>query len=144
MSTEASAAAGASGTPLAFLQSIAQSDPSPQALHLLSGEIVSLLKQSTDLCAPYLYAVAKQFPAYHVAISNASVAEAHADNRAVASRENDASQSLSTIVSVRTMRMNIYFCHNTSLPRALIFSFFLVLLKIKDNRVCRESMSTSN
>ncbi|GAX17234.1 hypothetical protein FisN_10Lh089 [Fistulifera solaris] len=99
MSTEASATAGASETPLNFLQSIAQSDPSPQVLHLLSEEIASLIKQSTDLCAPYLYAVAKQFPAYHVAISSASVAEAHADNRAVASRENDPSQSLSTIVS---------------------------------------------
>jgi hypothetical protein len=108
MSTEAPETAGASETPLTFLQTIAQSAPSPQALHLLSGEIVSFIKQSTDLCAPYLYAVAKQFPACNVAISSATVAEAHTDNRGVASRENDPSQSLSTILNVCNKRTSVF------------------------------------
>ena len=87
-------------SPLTFLQTAAQSPPSHQFLPQLAGDIVSLLKQSPDLSAPYLYAVAQHFSSFHVAISNGAVA-ASAGTTATVFREGDRSQYMTTILNVR-------------------------------------------
>lgn len=101
MRTEPSGAPPAvlESSPLTYLQSVAQSPPSHQFLPHLAGDIVSSLKQSSELSAPYLYAVAQHYPTFRVAISSAAMAPPDGTT-ATASREGEHSQYMNTILSV--------------------------------------------
>lgn len=78
-------------SPLEYLQVLAQSPPSPDALSLLAGvNVTGLVKGSADLSYPYLLAVARHLPADNAAT-----------NRTRTFREAESSQNVAAIVAVR-------------------------------------------
>lgn len=108
--------------PLAFLQAAASSAPSNQFLPFLAGDIVSILKQSPDLCVPYLFAVAKHLPTENLATSSTTVVASPAENSTSASRENENSLCIrSTILNVRSVP---HFFFNFFVKESFLSLFF--------------------
>ena len=71
----------------------------------LDGDIVSVLRQSPELSAPYLYAIAQ-----HLGTTPNGVISS-AGERAAASREGDPSHCMNTILNVRAPNVPHFLCY---------------------------------